>query len=58
VITVSQNAANAEGSAVGIVAGGRYTVDDLFDGLLLMSGTTRRPRSPRRPAASGTPLRS
>lgn len=38
VVTVSQNAANAEGSAVGIVAGGRYTVDNLFDGLLLMSG--------------------
>lgn len=38
VVTVSQNAANAEGSAVGIVAGGRYTVDDLFTGLLLMSG--------------------
>lgn len=38
VVTVSPNAANAEGSAVGIVAGGRYTVDNLFDGLLLMSG--------------------
>jgi len=38
VVTVSRDAANAEGSAVGIVAGGRYTVDDLFDGLLLMSG--------------------
>jgi D-alanyl-D-alanine carboxypeptidase (penicillin-binding protein 5/6) len=38
VVTVSQNAANAEGSAVGIVAGGHYTVDDLFTGLLLMSG--------------------
>jgi serine-type D-Ala-D-Ala carboxypeptidase (penicillin-binding protein 5/6) len=38
VVTVSQNAANAEGSAVGIVAGGRYTVDQLFTGLLLMSG--------------------
>ncbi|HZE48132.1 MAG TPA: hypothetical protein VE074_01145 [Jatrophihabitantaceae bacterium] len=38
VVTVSQDAANAEGSAVGIVAGGRYTVDDLFTGLLLMSG--------------------
>jgi serine-type D-Ala-D-Ala carboxypeptidase (penicillin-binding protein 5/6) len=37
-VTVSQNAANAEGSAVGIVAGGRYTVDQLFTGLLLMSG--------------------
>jgi serine-type D-Ala-D-Ala carboxypeptidase (penicillin-binding protein 5/6) len=38
VITVSQNAANAEGSAVGVVAGGRYTVDVLFTGTLLMSG--------------------
>jgi D-alanyl-D-alanine carboxypeptidase (penicillin-binding protein 5/6) len=38
VVTVSQNAANAEGSAVGIVAGGHYTVDQLFTGLLLMSG--------------------
>jgi D-alanyl-D-alanine carboxypeptidase (penicillin-binding protein 5/6) len=38
VVTVSQSAANAEGSAVGIVAGGRYTVDQLFTGLLLMSG--------------------
>ncbi len=38
VVTVSQDAANAEGSAVGIVAGGRYTVDQLFAGLLLMSG--------------------
>ena len=37
-VKVSQNAANAEGSAVGIVAGGRYTVDQLFTGLLLMSG--------------------
>lgn len=38
VVTVSQNAANAEGSAVGIVAGGRYTIKQLFTGLLLMSG--------------------
>jgi D-alanyl-D-alanine carboxypeptidase (penicillin-binding protein 5/6) len=38
VVTVSQDAASAEGSAVGIVAGGRYTVDQLFTGLLLMSG--------------------
>jgi serine-type D-Ala-D-Ala carboxypeptidase (penicillin-binding protein 5/6) len=38
VVTVSQNAANAEGSAVGIVAGGRYPVDVLFTGMLLMSG--------------------
>ncbi len=38
VVTVGRDAANAEGSAVGIVAGGRYTVDQLFTGLLLMSG--------------------
>ncbi len=38
VVTVSADAANAEGSAVGIVAGGRYSVDQLFTGLLLMSG--------------------
>ena len=38
VVTVSQNAANAEGSAVGIVAGGRYSIDVLFTGMLLMSG--------------------
>ena len=38
VVRVGPDAANAEGSAVGIVAGGRYTVDQLFTGLLLMSG--------------------
>ncbi len=38
VITASAAAANAEGSAVGLVAGGRYTVDTLFKSLLLMSG--------------------
>ncbi|SDJ50653.1 D-alanyl-D-alanine carboxypeptidase (penicillin-binding protein 5/6) [Frankineae bacterium MT45] len=37
-VTVSQAAANAEGSAVGIVAGGKYTIDELFKGLLLVSG--------------------
>ncbi|SOD71957.1 D-alanyl-D-alanine carboxypeptidase (penicillin-binding protein 5/6) [Jatrophihabitans sp. GAS493] len=37
-VTVSQSAANAEGSAVGIVAGGKYTIDQLFKGLLLVSG--------------------
>ena len=37
-ITASPAAANAEGSAVGLVAGGRYTVDTLFRALLLMSG--------------------
>jgi D-alanyl-D-alanine carboxypeptidase (penicillin-binding protein 5/6) len=38
VVTVSRDAADSEGSAVGLVAGGHYTVDDLFTGLLLMSG--------------------
>jgi serine-type D-Ala-D-Ala carboxypeptidase (penicillin-binding protein 5/6) len=38
VVTVSSAAATAEGSAAGLVAGGRYTVDDLFSGLLLVSG--------------------
>jgi D-alanyl-D-alanine carboxypeptidase (penicillin-binding protein 5/6) len=37
-ITVSKRAANTEGSHAGLVAGGRYTVDDLFRGLLLVSG--------------------
>ena len=38
VITATAEAANAEGSAVGLVAGGRYTVDTLFKSLYLMSG--------------------
>jgi D-alanyl-D-alanine carboxypeptidase (penicillin-binding protein 5/6) len=38
VITASAAAANAEGSAVGLVPGGQYTVDTLFESLLLMSG--------------------
>lgn len=38
VVTVDARAADAEGSAVGIVAGGKYTVDTLFKSLLLMSG--------------------
>ena len=38
VVTVSSAAATAEGSAAGLVAGGRYTVDNLFSGLLLVSG--------------------
>jgi D-alanyl-D-alanine carboxypeptidase (penicillin-binding protein 5/6) len=38
VITASAEAANAEGSAVGIVAGGKYSIDTLFKGLLLESG--------------------
>ena len=38
VIVASNRAANAEGSTVGLVPGGRYTVDTLFKALLLMSG--------------------
>jgi D-alanyl-D-alanine carboxypeptidase (penicillin-binding protein 5/6) len=38
VITVSAQAANAEGSAVGLLTGGRYTVDELFEALMLVSG--------------------
>ena len=38
VITATAQAANAEGSAVGLVPGGRYTVDTLFSSLYLMSG--------------------
>jgi serine-type D-Ala-D-Ala carboxypeptidase (penicillin-binding protein 5/6) len=38
VITVSQAAAHAEGSAVGLLAGGKYTVDQLFSALVLVSG--------------------
>jgi len=37
VVTVSPQAAGTEGSAVGLLAGGRYTVDELFDALLLVS---------------------
>jgi serine-type D-Ala-D-Ala carboxypeptidase (penicillin-binding protein 5/6) len=37
-VKVSHAAAAAEGSAVGLVEGGRYSVDQLFTGLLLMSG--------------------
>jgi D-alanyl-D-alanine carboxypeptidase (penicillin-binding protein 5/6) len=37
-VTVDASAANVEGSAVGLVAGGKYSVDTLFEGLLLMSG--------------------
>jgi D-alanyl-D-alanine carboxypeptidase (penicillin-binding protein 5/6) len=37
-VTVTRRAANTEGSHAGLVAGGRYTVDDLFRGLLLVSG--------------------
>ena len=38
VVTVSNAAATTEGSHAGLVAGGRYTVDQLFSGLLLVSG--------------------
>jgi serine-type D-Ala-D-Ala carboxypeptidase (penicillin-binding protein 5/6) len=38
VVTASTAAADTEGSHAGLVAGGRYTVDDLFRGLLLVSG--------------------
>ena len=38
VVTVSAQAANAEGSAVGLLTGGRYTVDELFEALMLVSG--------------------
>ncbi len=38
VVTVSEAAANTEGSRAGLIAGGTYTVDQLFSGLLLVSG--------------------
>jgi D-alanyl-D-alanine carboxypeptidase (penicillin-binding protein 5/6) len=38
IVTVSKAAAAAEGSAVGLLAGAKYTVDQLFDALLLVSG--------------------
>ena len=38
VVTVGAAAANAEGSRAGLLAGGTYTVDNLFSGLLLVSG--------------------
>lgn len=37
-VRVSVAAANTEGSHAGLVAGGHYTVDQLFEGLLLVSG--------------------
>ncbi len=37
-VTVSATAAHAEGSAAGLRTGGVYTVDQLFTGLLLVSG--------------------
>jgi D-alanyl-D-alanine carboxypeptidase (penicillin-binding protein 5/6) len=38
VVRVTKAAATAEGSAAGLVAGGTYTIDQLFSGLLLVSG--------------------
>jgi serine-type D-Ala-D-Ala carboxypeptidase (penicillin-binding protein 5/6) len=38
VVTVSAAAAHTEGSGAGLIAGGQYTVDQLFSGLLLVSG--------------------
>lgn len=37
VVTVSRTAAAAEGSAVGLLAGAKYTVDDLFHALMMVS---------------------
>jgi serine-type D-Ala-D-Ala carboxypeptidase (penicillin-binding protein 5/6) len=37
VVTVSPSAAAAEGSALGLLAGGKYTVDELFQALFLVS---------------------
>ncbi len=37
-VTVSVESASQEGSAVGIGAGGRYTVEELLEGLILASG--------------------
>ncbi len=37
-VVVSANAANTEGSHAGLVAGGDYTIDQIFRGLLLVSG--------------------
>jgi D-alanyl-D-alanine carboxypeptidase (penicillin-binding protein 5/6) len=37
-VRVSNAAATAEGSRAGLVAGGTYTIDQLFSGLLLVSG--------------------
>jgi D-alanyl-D-alanine carboxypeptidase (penicillin-binding protein 5/6) len=38
VVTVSLAAAHTEGSAVGLLAGAKYTVDDLFHAMMLVSG--------------------
>ena len=37
VVTVSPQAAGTEGSAVGLLAGARYSVDQLFDAMMLVS---------------------
>ncbi len=37
-VTVSPQAAGAEGSAVGLLAGARYSIDQLFQALMLVSG--------------------
>jgi serine-type D-Ala-D-Ala carboxypeptidase (penicillin-binding protein 5/6) len=37
-VTVSRSAADTEGSHAGLVAGGSYTVDQIFESLLLVSG--------------------
>ncbi|MCQ4621019.1 D-alanyl-D-alanine carboxypeptidase [Corynebacterium sp. CCUG 71335] len=37
-VTVSEESAGQEGSAVGIGAGGEYTINDLLHGLLMVSG--------------------
>jgi D-alanyl-D-alanine carboxypeptidase (penicillin-binding protein 5/6) len=38
VVTISPQAAQAEGSAVGLLAGAKYSIDDLFHALMLVSG--------------------
>lgn len=38
VVTVSEESAGQEGSAVGMGANGRYSIDDLLHGLLMVSG--------------------
>ncbi|MEO9140554.1 MAG: hypothetical protein ABI345_16000 [Jatrophihabitans sp.] len=37
-VTVSRKSAETEGSHAGLVAGGKYTIDQIFEGLLLVSG--------------------
>lgn len=37
-VTVSRRSAETEGSHAGLVTGGRYTIDQIFEGLLLVSG--------------------